>query len=204
MQGQPIDRAREHMAEEALKANAKYLFFLDSDTLIEPDTISRLASHNVPIVSALYYRRHQPQFPEPMILQSLSREEQTRQVAKYLAGQPLTTPAMWKLHEIKKGRKKVRGYIPILDGQFPMGKLVECDAIGLGACLIRTDVFKRIPKPWFRWTLGWLEYGCSEDFYFCEVAKKAGYRLLVDTSTLARHEASMFVGANGVFHYAEI
>ena len=54
--------------------------------------------------------------------------------------------------------------------------LLEVDAIGTGALLIKMDVFRKLPKPWFYFT----EKGFGEDLNFCRNAKEAGYKIYVD------------------------
>ncbi len=58
--------------------------------------------------------------------------------------------------------------------------------IGMGACLIQLEVFKRIPQPWFDWTQGRVPTGVSEDFYFCEKVRPH-IPIYVDTEVKCRH-----------------
>jgi hypothetical protein len=60
-------------------------------------------------------------------------------------------------------------------------------AVGFGCILIKTDVFKNIPKPWFfnRWDAE-TETVVGEDVVFCENAADAGYTIYVDVDTSKR------------------
>lgn len=58
--GQPIDAARNTLVQKMQETNCDWVFFLDSDVLCPGDTIQRLLSHRLPIVSGLYYTRHSP------------------------------------------------------------------------------------------------------------------------------------------------
>ena len=56
--------------------------------------------------------------------------------------------------------------------------------LGFGVMMVKADVFKAIPKPWFGIT--WdaernEEHG--EDWFFCAAAEKAGYDIFVDEFT---------------------
>lgn len=62
--GRPYDIARNNVATRCLETGAEWCFFWDSDLLIPPFAITRLASHNLPIVGGLYYRRHPEVWPE--------------------------------------------------------------------------------------------------------------------------------------------
>jgi glycosyltransferase involved in cell wall biosynthesis len=57
--GKPIDLARNVMVTKALQENCEYVFFLDSDILVNPDTLL-LHQVNMPIVSAVYYSHAPP------------------------------------------------------------------------------------------------------------------------------------------------
>jgi hypothetical protein len=58
--GQPIDIARNILITNALRLNAKYIFFVDSDIIIYPDTLVTLHRHQLPMVSAAYISRSEP------------------------------------------------------------------------------------------------------------------------------------------------
>jgi hypothetical protein len=130
-------------------------------------------------------------------------------------GMPVYTPGIWRdfSYRDEKGNP-LRSFRPIFDGEFVSGQMVEADAIPMGCCLIKTEVFKSLPRPWFYWTLGrdpaMLKgdlsygiqikqgtYGCSEDLYFSLLARKHGYRLVCDTSNLVRHESQVLVSSEG-------
>jgi hypothetical protein len=62
------------------------------------------------------------------------------------------------------------------------GDLHEVYAIPQGFALIPTQVFREIPQPWFVTT------GCvTQDSYFSQQARDAGWRLYVDSSTRIKH-----------------
>jgi len=84
-------------------------------------------------------------------------------------------------------RRQGSNLIPIEEGTYLPGSLVECDAIGLGCVLIETDVMRKIGAPWFQWTESYLMGGVSEDFAFSEKVKEAGFKIFVDTSIVCRH-----------------
>lgn len=62
-------------------------------------------------------------------------------------------------------------------------EVVNC---GLGACLIKMDVFKNMDKPWI--TLGEIEkdHWCDDIAFFLR-ARKAGYKIYVDTNARCGH-----------------
>ena len=65
--------------------------------------------------------------------------------------------------------------------------LMEVDAFAIGCSLIHRSVFEKIKIP-FRYEYDKLgKCLLSEDFHFCEVAKKSGYKIYVDTSLQCSH-----------------
>ena len=62
--------------------------------------------------------------------------------------------------------------------------IMKCDAIGFGAILIKTEVFFRIPQPWF-----WIDRQ-GHDINFCEKAKEYGFDIHVDTDLMIGHTGS--------------
>lgn len=87
----------------------------------------------------------------------------------------------------------VKGWKYAFDDYDP-GDLVEADGCGMGCTLIKMDVFKRVPKPWFRTVPGYADANpgvilphLTEDIYFCKKAKAAGCRIVVDTMVQAHH-----------------
>lgn len=89
----------------------------------------------------------------------------------------------------------VTGYKP--------GELVEVDLIPSGCLLVATEVFRKVPRPWFFYTDGRiieiggqsiaLPNGVSEDYYFSLRARSFGLHSLVDTGLKCGHEGSFNV-----------
>lgn len=57
--GMPFDHARNNAVGDAVRHNCRFLAFLDDDVIPPHDIFLRLMAHNLDIVSALYYRRHE-------------------------------------------------------------------------------------------------------------------------------------------------
>lgn len=75
------------------------------------------------------------------------------------------------------------------EGETGLIPIVNC---GLGAVLIKTEVFKKMPKPWI--TLGEAEpdHWC-DDISFFNRARKLGFKLYCDLTVLVGHHASVTV-----------
>jgi len=74
--------------------------------------------------------------------------------------------------------------------------LEEVDAVGMGAMLIKTEIFKKLPLPWF--SISYLPSGnmyIGEDIYFCKLAQANGMKVYVD------HDLSKDVKHIGVMEF---
>jgi len=61
----PIDLSRNKIVESAKREGCDYLFFIDSDVLIEDGQLERLLYHNKDVVTGVYYQRIPPYNPLP-------------------------------------------------------------------------------------------------------------------------------------------
>lgn len=87
--------------------------------------------------------------------------------------------------------EKRNGYVSI--DEWKEGELVECDATGGGCLMFNMDVFRKIPRPWFKASLNPDGSVLGEDIFFCQELKAAGYRIFVDTSVPAGHLTNLIV-----------
>lgn len=110
----------------------------------------------------------------------------------YYTRAPPINPAMWT----DAGDKA--HFVAITN--FQVGSLVEAHVIGMGCCLIHKSVFEKLEKPYFKWTYGFQQNGISEDFYFCNRVREAGYHIYVDSAILCEHEFNGKTGINGQVH----
>ena len=71
----------------------------------------------------------------------------------------------------------------------------EVDAIGTGCLLVDTNVFKVIPPPWFNYSpVGGGSSGLyTEDFYFCELARKHQFKIYLDPDVRCGHVGKVLI-----------
>lgn len=88
-----------------------------------------------------------------------------------------------------------RGHMRGSHMNWHVGDFIKVDAMGDGLTLIKTKVFKAMPKPWFslNYTYHDLEQaqgpdpGTTEDLYFYKKARDFGFEVWCDTSIQALH-----------------
>jgi hypothetical protein len=148
-----IPYAREMLADQALKNECDYLFMVDDDMMAPEDLFYRLVCHDVDIVAPLAFTRNAPH-----------------------------RPVMFSVIEGFDSVMRRNYFMGTTVNNYPRNKLVECDAVGFGAVLIKTEIFRRMAKPYFMGSMN-----CGEDMHFCAAAKKLGYRVFMDTSTKLGH-----------------
>jgi len=156
LSGTLIADQRCKLVELALRANADYVLFLDSDMRFPANLINKLLAHDKEIVACNYAQRRLP----------------VRTVAfKDWA-------ALDFLYSLDR------------DG------LEAVDAVGMGAMLIKADVFKRLQYPWFQiHYLPTAKMWAGEDMFFCHLAQAAGIEVFVD------HNLSRDIGHEGMFTF---
>lgn len=160
VQGKEVGDARNEIVEHALGwrgplgERISHVLFIDDDVLVPSHGIMQLLSHNLPIVSGLYYAKTIT--PQPLILSH-----------------------------------KHGGVVT----DFTPGDIVPCDAHGMGVTLIARDVFEALERPWFHTTNGRgpdqdgvpVFVHQTEDVWFLDKARRAGYQPVVDTGLFCFH-----------------
>ncbi len=148
-----VPYARERLAESALEIGADYLFMVDDDMMAPPDLFYKLVKHDKDIIAPLAFTRNPDH--KPVIYETIEGYD--------------------------KGIGTKYGLTRFVLN-YPKNQLVECDAVGFGAVLIKTEVFRRMPKPWF---FGMESTG--EDITLCLKARKLGFSVWMDTSVKLGH-----------------
>lgn len=73
----------------------------------------------------------------------------------------------------------------IIKGKYT--ELFECESAGTGCMLIKTEVFKNIPKPYFAFSDEIQKEEVGEDTFFCLKAKRYNYKIYCDPTMEIGH-----------------
>jgi hypothetical protein len=107
---------------------------------------------------------------------------------------PPFSPVMWKANEDASGYKTFEQY-----DSYPKDELFPVDALGFGVVLMKTDILKKIPKPWF---MGNAPIG--EDILFSHKCKCQGMQPYVDTGWQVQHIGPpLLIGESQYLEYRE-
>jgi len=149
-----VAKAREEFAEYAIKSNCDYLFMIDDDMICPLDTFEKLYAHNVDIVAPLAFQRRHPYYP--VIYKQKTGWDEVRK-ERYFGNEIIKT--------------------------YPKNTLLQCDAVGFGAVLIKRWVLDRIQPPRFMSTSP-----TGEDILFCYFAREqADAKIFCDTGVTITH-----------------
>ena len=145
---------RQLIVNYCIQKHFDYLFFLDSDVICNPDVVQKLLSHKKDIVCGLFRYRNPPE------------------------GRPLWFRYKTPPEISPKTDVPLMDFIP---NHQLFNSLMEIDACGFGAILIKTEVLKRIPLRKSEND----HYGA--DINFCADAKKRGYQIFGDPLANCNH-----------------
>lgn len=159
-----LDTERNELVKEALKnPKTTHILFLDTDIIVE-----------------------EPKDPNQALRMLLATDAPIASGLYRAKKKKGFSYAMW----VKNPEGE--GYIPVLEWT-KGANWIKVDAIGLGFCLIKREVFEKIPYPWFKWD----KPQPSEDFYFCELLAKYGYEIRVLTDIKCSHIGLLKVKIDG-------
>lgn len=85
-------------------------------------------------------------------------------------------------------------YLRISDEEMYSGELIEVDATGTGALLLRMAMFDDLEPPWFEVKITEAGRPLGEDISMCHKARKAGFEVWVDTSVEVGHLRTINIG----------
>jgi hypothetical protein len=200
--GKPIDLARNVMVTKALQEKCEYIFFLDSDILVEPDTLNKLFVGNMPIISAVYYSRAPPyemvaQVKGRGLSHEMAGTDQVREVEEVGMGCCLINCRVF--HRI--GQKlDWQCLMPHSEGEeayhmeYDKAKPLNFACDKCGGALVAKFFEDRIGKA--------KTTAISEDFYFCKLARSFGYHVMIHLGVIVNHEmtSGFEIGQKGLIN----
>jgi len=156
-----------------------WLFFMDSDQTFHPETLNRLLSWNLPIVSGIYFKS--PGNPIPHIYKYVYQNDSHLYVSK-----AVEVAAYLERYKEELSKAPAATILPARRED-----LIERDGVGGGCLLIHRRVLEAIGDPWFECANN-LHMG--EDFDFCRKAQEKGFKIYADPGVLCGHEQKDLIG----------
>jgi hypothetical protein len=158
--------ARGSMTIEAINGGYDYLLMLDSDMVMERDTVRRLAEgvHDKDLLTALYFKRKLP--TKPLILKELD----------------------WYEDEVLGAQESAEVY-----EKYPRNSVFEIQGAGFGCCIMSVEMVKHMTVA-YRMNPFTPMPRLSEDYSFCWRARKLGYKLWCDSRIRPLHAGLKLYG----------
>jgi hypothetical protein len=168
-----IDQARSQMASDALADGFHELMWIDSDIGFDPDSVDRLRSHGRPIVCGIYPKKGQRALACNLLpgttQVTFGREGGLLEIAYAATGFLFTRREVYE--DVARSSE-----LPLCNQRF--GRPIRPYFLPM---LVEDRVTGASPNDSpDRWYLG-------EDFAFCERARRAGHRILADTTIRLFH-----------------
>lgn len=189
------DHNRNLIAEEFLKTDAEWLFWIDADTIVPQGGIERLLSTGKDFISGLYYAKHPPHNPIAYYnhlnaYKSIDHEGRTWERGEIIEVDTCGMGCMLthrSIFEAIKANYTVKqevggGMIIVHNDDIKVGSVSE---IGVTPTSITRELID--PEIEVRYPFFALEHGRTEDIWFTEKAKRLGFKLFVDTSVECGH-----------------
>lgn len=151
--------AREKLVKTALETGMDYIVMFDDDMLLPINMIEKFLENmeqkpEIDVLAALAFMRNPPHYPV--------------------------------IYTVIEGYDSVRHtdfYFNQANPNYPRDVLIEADAVGFGAVIIKMDLIKKLKEPYFMSTTA-----TGEDIMFCVNARKqAKARIFMDTRIKTGH-----------------
>ena len=149
-----LHTAANNLAQASLESTVDFVFFTEADMILPFDIITKL-------------------------YEDIKRTDLDACSGLYFLRGNGTQPCLYNRDMTNK--KNPYAFIPVL--LVPENELFTIDCPGMGCTLFKTDVFRKVPYPWFDLKEG--KYG--QDIYFWSKAKDAGIKCGVDTAVQCGH-----------------
>lgn len=156
--GYDVATARNIMAKRAVEEKYDYLMMIDSDTVPPENALGMLLEGNNMIKTGTYIWSDDNSL-------TVSSRLKARNMMLY-----------------NRERLMTRLEIKALKGAS-----IRIAASGLGCALLKTDVFKILEPPFFKWVTYDNGDILGEDLYFAEKCKNAGIPIILDSRVLCGH-----------------
>ena len=174
-----VDLSRNILASLALRDQCEWIFYLDADIIPPLDVIPGLISHNLPLVTALYYRRYERY--EPCIYHMSSKGIPVNYTEEELA-QPLYGSTLIEIEACGAGCMLIHS--SVFEKLKPSVEKFD----------IQDDATKTMLTCWKFWEyLIHQNVNLSEDIVLASRAKGLGFKIFADLNLKCGHLTNVMV-----------
>ena len=170
IRGYDVATARNHCAQRAIDLNTDYVLMVDNDVVLPKNALKLLLEDACEVNLGYYAHRGADNLYNGRTCICKLKNDQGEEYYHFPLESEYTAKEMHDMIEAGKGKIVVHGG-------------------GMGCALIQTEVFRKIPYPWF----DWVNYGdanrgmLSEDLYFCVLCRNSGIPIHADVRVRCGH-----------------
>ena len=163
VRGYDVATARNKIAQRAMAVSADYVLMVDNDVVLPYDALEMLLEDAKEVNLGFYAHRGNDNLYHGRTCICKLKDDDGKEYYHYPLESEYTGAEMHALAEAGETKIEVHGG-------------------GMGCALIKTDVFRKTPYPWF----DWVNYGdankgmLSEDLYFCALCSTSGVKVYAD------------------------
>lgn len=170
VRGYDCATARNKIAQKSLDMEVDYLLMVDNDVVIPHDAIENLTDDLKDVCLGYYAHRGTDNKYSGRTCVCKLYDDNGGLYFNYPLESEYTAQEIFEMRD--KGDHKV-----------------QIHGGGMGCAFIRTEVFKKIPYPWYDWVNYRNEHRgmLSEDLYFCEGCKAKNIPIYTDTRVNCGH-----------------
>lgn len=200
--GRPLDITRNLFVSRCLAGGYDYLFFVDDDIILEHDTLHKLVTARVPVVSGVYFARSPPHYPLVIVGdQAIPKEELGKDELLSVDGFGMGCCLIHKSMLTMMGKKME--WRCLTNHIKEVGKKVySCDYE-----TAKTDGFRcrhcneLMIANYFDHTHGLrsTDEASGEDYYFCDRVKELGQQVYVKADCFVGHAVHAIITNKGFY-----
>lgn len=170
VRGYDVATARNRIAHRALDLNVDYVLMVDNDVVLPKNALKMLLECARDVCLGHYAHRDKDNIYRGRMCICRLKDQNGDEYYHFPIESQYTAQEMREMENAGKSKIEVHGG-------------------GMGCALINTDVFRRVPYPWF----DWVNYGdankgmLSEDLYFCSLCRTSGIRIWADVRVGCGH-----------------
>ena len=168
IRGYDVAAARNRIAKKTIEGKYDYVFMVDNDVTLPHDALVNLLNDPKQVCLGYYAHRY---------ADNVFRGQTN--IGKYYAPDG-TKQYNFPIESLYTGAEMMQLKT---EGKYK----IKIHGGGLGAALIRADVFSKFAYPWFKWVNYPSGRTLSEDLYFCVECEKAGVTVYADTRVGCGH-----------------
>lgn len=170
IRGYDVATARNHIGQRAIDRETDYVLMVDNDVVLPRDALKLLLDDAKDVNLGYYAHRGPDNTYSGRTCICKLKDEDGKEYYHFPLESEYTAAEMQAM--AGNGTKKI-----------------EVHGGGMGCALIKTDLFRTVPYPWY----DWVNYGdanrgmLSEDLYFCVLCRNSGYKIHADVRVGCGH-----------------